>query len=147
MYVCAPMSAQKPHPLSAQYRIGIDAMDAQHERLFHLIDKFRETSASHLLDSVGIAAARDALEQLLEYTRLHFASEEKLLAERRYPGLDAHRALHRQIEAEVIALLTEIREHKTRTTPLKLNLFATIWLMEHIAGDDRDYARYVLAQS
>lgn len=129
----------------APYRLGIGAMDAQHARLFRLFDAFRQTAGEHLLDPVGIAAAQDTLEQLLDYTRLHFASEEKLLAESRYPGLDTHRAKHRELVAGVQSLLDEIRAHKTRTTPLKLNLLATIWLMEHIAGDDRDYAPFVLA--
>lgn len=127
------------------YHLGIDAMDAQHQRLFRLIERFRQTAENHLLDNVGINATREALEQLLEYTRLHFASEEKLLAQKRYPGLAAHRAKHRELEAGVVTLLDEIRAHKSRTTPLKLNLLATIWLMEHIAGDDKDYAQFVLS--
>jgi hemerythrin len=133
--------------LPPHLRIGIEAMDAQHARWIQLIEKFRAAGADQLREAVGYAAAKEALEHLLEYTRLHFASEERLLAEHRYPGLDAHREQHRKLEAAVAALLAEVRAHKTCTTPLKLNLLATIWLMEHITRDDREYARFIQAKS
>lgn len=132
--------------LPPHYRIGIEAMDAQHARWIQLIEKFRAAGADHLRDPAGYAAAKEALERLLEYTRLHFASEEQLLAEHRYPGLDAHREEHRKLEAAVAGLLAELLAHTTRTTPLKLNLLATIWLMEHIVQADREYARFILAK-
>jgi hemerythrin len=132
--------------LPPHYRIGIEAMDAQHARWIRLIEKFRAAGADHLRESAGYAAAKEALERLLEYTRLHFASEEKLLAEHHYPGLDAHREEHRKLETAVAALRAELHAHATRTTPLKLNLLATIWLMEHITQADREYARFILAK-
>jgi hemerythrin len=132
--------------LAPHYRIGIDAMDAQHARWIQLIDKFRTVATDHMRDQTGHAAARDALDKLLEYTRLHFASEEKLLAEHGYPDLDVHREEHRKLEAAVVALRDELHAHKTHSTPLKLNLLATIWLMEHITQDDRKYAPFILAK-
>lgn len=132
--------------LAPHYCIGIAAMDAQHARWIHLIEKFRAAGGDHLRDQTGHAAARDALEKLLEYTRLHFTSEEKLLAEHGYPGLEAHREEHRKLEAAVVALWDELHANTTHTTPLKLNLLATIWLMEHITEEDRKYARFLLAK-
>lgn len=143
-----PHTAAQTPPLPAHYRIGIEAMDAQHARWIQLIDTFRKVGMGHLLEPAGIEAARNALRDLLAYTKLHFASEEALLAEYRYPELAAHCQAHRQLEAAVIALDEEIHAHarNTHLTPLKLNLLATIWLMEHIAKEDKKYAEFILAQ-
>lgn len=129
--------------IDPKYSIGIAEMDAQHARWIHLIEEFRAAAAGHLLEQVGVVAAQRALEQLLAYTRDHFTSEEHFIAAHHYPGLDDHKSKHRELEAAVIKLLDEVRAHKTNTTPLKLNLFVTIWLMDHIMQDDDKYARFI----
>ena len=133
--------------IDPKYSIGIPEMDAQHARWIQLIEEFRHSASGHLLEHAGIAAAQHALEQLLNYTRDHFASEERFLALHKYPDLDAHKHHHRSLETEVAKLFDEIKAHKTNTTPLKLNLFVTIWLMEHIMQDDDKYARFIRAQA
>lgn len=133
----------KSYPIEGKYRIGIDEMDAQHAYWIHLIEEFRETASGHLVDGQGLSAAKHALVQLLEYTREHFHSEEIFIAARGYPHVEAHRRQHAELEAEVVKLLNEIEAHKTNTTPLKLNLFVTVWLMEHIMEHDKDYARFL----
>lgn len=136
---------QPTKPIDPKYSLGIPEMDAQHACWIELIEQFRAAAADHLLDPRSFDAAYHALEQLLAYTKQHFASEEKFIAERGYPDVELHSRQHRQLEADVARLLDEIREHKTRTTPLKLNLLITIWLMEHIMGEDRDYANFLRA--
>ena len=133
--------------IDPKYSIGIPEMDAQHARWIQLIEEFRARASGHLLEQAGTTAAQHALEQLLDYTRIHFASEERFIAAHRCPGLDAHKAKHRELEAEVGKLLDEIRAHKTNTAPLKLNLFITIWLMDHIMHDDDQYARFIRGQA
>lgn len=130
--------------IDRKYSIGIDEMDTQHARWIQLINEFRAAASGHLLEQAGIDAARHALEELLKYTRSHFASEEKLITAERYPELDAHKQKHRELEAFVVKLLDEIRGHKTGSTPLKLNLFVTVWLLEHILTEDKRYARFIL---
>jgi len=133
--------------LDPKYSIGIPEMDAQHARWIQLIERFRAAASDHMLEQAGLDAAAHALEKLLEYTQCHFTSEERFLADRRYPGIDDHRRTHRELEAKVVALLGEIRAHKTNTTPLKLNLFVTVWLMEHIMQEDDKYARFLRGKS
>jgi hemerythrin len=132
--------------IDRKYSIGIDEMDTQHARWIQLIDEFRTAASGHLLEQAGIDAARHALDELLKYTRSHFASEEKLIAAEHYPELEAHKQKHRELEAVVVKLLDEIRAHKSGTTPLKLNLFVTVWLLEHILSEDKKYARFILGK-
>lgn len=129
--------------INPKYSIGIDEMDNQHARWIQLIEEFRSVASGHLLEQAGIRAAQHALEELVKYTQYHFSSEEQFIAARNYPDLEAHKQKHRELEAEVLRLLDEIRTHKTNATPLKLNLFVTIWLMEHIMTEDNKYARFI----
>lgn len=131
--------------INPKYRLGIDAMDAQHARWIELIEDFKAIASGQLLETSSVDAAAHTLGKLLDYTRHHFASEERLLVQHAYPDLEAHKRQHREIEAVVVRLLDEVRSHKsTSITPLKLNLFATVWLMEHILQHDGKYARYIL---
>lgn len=129
--------------INPKYRIGIPEMDAQHARWIHLIETFRATAENHLRDPQGIAAARQALHALLEYTHSHFASEEALLAAHNYPDLDAHRASHDKLTAEINGLLGHLDNRKASIAPLKLNLLCTVWLFEHIMEHDKAYASFL----
>lgn len=132
--------------IDPKYSLGIAEMDTQHARWIHLIEKFRSVGFEQLMEKSGINAAAHALEDLLKYTRSHFASEEQFLTSHRYPDLESHKKRHRELEEVVEKLLAEIRAHKTNSTPLKLNLFITVWLMEHIIQEDGKYARFILGK-
>ena len=132
--------------IDPKYSIGIPEMDAQHARWIKLIEEFRSVGAEQLLEPAGIDAAAHALDELLKYTRSHFSSEEQFMATHHYPELDAHKMQHRQLETVVAKLLDEARAHKASGTALKLNLFGTGWLLEHIMQEDNKYARFVLSK-
>jgi len=132
--------------IDPKYRLGIDEMDIQHARWIRLIEEFRAVAEGRLLEPAGIEAAENALVKLREYTASHFASEEQFMAARAYPGLDAHKLRHRELEALVRALLEDLRSRKGSRAPLKLNLLVTIWLLEHILQEDGKYARFVVGK-
>lgn len=132
--------------IDPRYSIGVPEMDREHAHWIMLIEQFRSAAAGHLTDARGLDAARLALQKLSEYTQKHFASEERLLAKCAYPELGAHQIKHRELSAAVAKLSTEISEHSSSTTPLKLNLFVTVWLLEHIMSEDWKYARFILEQ-
>jgi len=133
--------------MDRKYRIGIDEMDRQHALWIDLIERFRAVAAEHLMDQVGLGAARVALDELLSYTRTHFGSEEELMKRHGYPGLAEHARKHREMAARLGEMRAEITRHETMSTPLKLNLMANVWLLEHILQEDADYARFILAKA
>ena len=128
------------------YSLGVPEMDREHAHCIDLVEAFRVAAAGHLADSAGLAAARRTLEELLDYTQTHFADEERLLASYQYPALAEHKARHRELTAAMLKLIRELAEHRDATTPLRLNLFVTVWLLEHIMTDDWKYASFIIAQ-
>ncbi len=111
-----------------------------------MINQFREAANGHLSDAVGLEAARQTLDDLLKYTEVHFASEERLLASCQFPELAAHKQKHQELTAAVQKLCAELAAHSAGSTPLKLNLFVTVWLLEHIMSEDWKYSRFIIAQ-
>ena len=130
--------------IDPRYSIGVPEMDREHAHWIALIERFRLAAAGHLMDHIGLDAARRTLEALLEYTQQHFANEEQLLATYQYPDLAEHRAKHRELTGAVLKLRKEIAEHSSESTPLKLNLFVTVWFLEHIMTEDWKYSRFIL---
>ncbi len=133
--------------IDPKYSIGIDAVDSQRARWIQIVDRFRAVGAEHLFERAGLEAAAHALEELVRYTKSQFASEERFIAAHSYPELEAHRKKHLEIEATISNLCTEIRARSTTTTALKLNLFITVWWMEHIMQEDAKYARFILGRA
>ena len=130
----------------SRFRLGIVEMDRQHSHWMELVEDFRAVAGGHLLEPVALQAARETLEKLLNYTKMHFASEEQFMADHRFPDLAAHKERHRELTAKLIELRDEIDGHSGNKTPLKLHLLVTIWLFEHIAQEDDQYARYILGK-
>lgn len=133
--------------IDPMYALGVEEMDAQHAVWLRLIAEFRAAAAGVLEGPEAVTAAARALDRLLDYTKSHFASEEALLAASHYPGLEAHRQQHREVREVVERLRGELRERGGRLTPLKLNLFASVWLLEHILREDGKCARFILGQA
>ncbi|HUI31201.1 MAG TPA: bacteriohemerythrin [Candidatus Acidoferrales bacterium] len=89
---------------------------------------------------------RDMLENILgglvEYTRVHFATEERLIQQSWYPFFEGHKKIHDDMIGEVELL--ELR-HKSGETSLSIYVmnFLKNWLADHIMGTDKNYGPYL----
>ena len=125
------------------YHIGIEVIDHQHAEWLSIVEEFRAVGAMELLNPAGFEAAEHALEKLVGYSERHFATEERLMAEHGYPGVEGHIQSHREFSSSLTRMLAEIKQHKHSMAPLKLNLLAAIWLFEHITRDDKKFGQFV----
>ena len=129
------------------YSIGIPEMDAQHAVWIALIHEFKSVAADELHNQERVVAATRALDELLNYTASHFASEERLLARYGYPELESHRHQHQVLTAAVSRLRDQVNTMTNGNVPIKLDLLAAVWLLEHITQDDLRYARFILKRA
>lgn len=122
--------------------VGIDEVDAEHRKLVNMLN--------HLGDAMrageGKAALAKVIGGLVAYTKIHFATEERLFAERGYPRAEAHIQEHR-------AFTRQIEEFQAGFEAGKLTLssdvmsFLTTWLRKHIQGSDMEYAKHFAKQA
>jgi len=126
----------------ARYQLEVPQIDREHQKLFELADKIYDSLAVDVI--VPMQEIRQALGELVESTRVHFANEEALMATTGYPGLQEHKVLHAQLITNITELGTN--ELAERFTPVDLYQFLCSWLGDHIEEHDRQFADF-FAQS
>jgi hemerythrin len=78
------------------------------------------------------------LEQLISYTKGHFAMEETLFRNHNYPQAAAHKQEHDALTKKVLDLQAEFKAGKTFIGAPTLN-FLRDWLTQHILKQDMSY--------
>lgn len=118
--------------------VGVPRMDDQHKVLLRLINRVADLGES---GATG-GAIRVILDQLVEYTRFHFAEEEKLMAAFGYPGVAGHHVIHEKFVAEVLEMVCRLGEGDAFDARSLLTLLKD-WLVKHIQGTDKQYGEHM----
>lgn len=119
-----------------EYKIGIDLVDSQHERLFEL--------AGIIYDLVKINEDIDKYDQIIEvlqelkdYTVFHFQEEEEYMLKINYPKFLSHKMLHKEFVAKVSSVnITSLDDNQTEYL-LEMLTFVLDWLQNHILKVDK----------
>jgi hemerythrin len=133
------MEIGEPQTLAADCRVGIAQVDAEHEQLFAIIQRVEDALGcdGDLVQVLAFAA----VQELIDYTRTHFASEERLMRQASYPQLEAHIRLHTVLLQAVDEMLLRI-EVGDPSACLELSRFLFSWLIDHILLEDRAFAAF-----
>jgi hemerythrin len=78
--------------------VGVRAMDNQHGILMDSINAVRQA----LLRGAGRETISELLDEFIELLRMHFRSEEQLMEQSGFTGLEEHRAEHHRILADIL---------------------------------------------
>lgn len=117
-------------------KVGHGLIDRDHQRLVALINQLGEAmSAGQGKDVCGAV-----LDELVDYTKTHFANEERLMAAHGYADAPAHRAEHASLIDDVEEFRVKYRAG-TATLSVFLLRFLMEWLTHHILESDKKLAR------
>lgn len=117
-------------------RIGVDAIDKDHQMLFSLLNKVLHSELTPVDLNV-------VLSNLVDYTQFHFRCEEKVMEICNMPGFEAHKAEHAEIAAKVGRF---VEAWSLETNPEKLEQFHEMfreWFLEHVRTDDVEISQHV----
>ena len=120
------------------YSVKIKVIDGQHQKLVHLVNELYEG----LNQGKGREASGKTLDELINYTRTHFAYEEQLFKIHGYPGYADHKAEHDALASKVIDFQKQFKEGKANLA-LPLMTFLKDWLINHIRGTDQKYTAFL----
>lgn len=120
------------------YRIGVDVIDRQHQKLFDIGNRFYAAWRQH----APRAGLRRIFDELLEYTTYHFAEEERLMQQIDYPALPQHRANHEELVELVNHYRTQLKGRTTGAERRALEFLRT-WLRAHVLDADRKIGVYL----
>jgi len=121
-----------------EYSVNIREIDDQHKKLIDMLNELFE--AMHKGDSKILV--RPVLEQMVDYAKSHFATEEKYFEQYDYPEVLAHVSEHKDFIAHVNKF---IRDYKADKVGLSLDVmtFLKQWLASHILGSDKRYSSFL----
>lgn len=121
-----------------EYSVHIPEIDAQHQRLFALAAELHTAMA----EGKGRTVLEQSLARLADYTKTHFAHEERFMLLHHYPEASAHKIEHDKLAAQVLDLQKRFRGGE-KTLTISLMVFLKNWLEHHIAGSDQQYSVYI----
>ena len=139
-------------PWSDDYLTGVAEVDADHRRLFALVNRLHarvrgaaegagdgvDEPAPGLTDPVATALAA-----LADYVEYHFAREEEVMENAGYPDLIAHMNRHRNLARTVRSLVTMHAENPAQPLGDDVLAFLKDWLTGHIIESDMAYVPFV----
>jgi hemerythrin len=124
-------------PWSEDLGTGVESMDAEHRLQVSLVNALEE-----LLRKGGDQAlATRTLAQLVDFSRVHFLSEELMMRLYAYPQHDAHKLEHGRLTDQVSDLQRRFEQGETQAA-LALADGLHRWLAGHIRTMDRAFAMW-----
>lgn len=120
-----------------KYELGNEKIDAEHRIFLGLIVYFR--------DSAEQGAPKDKLiriyREICKYAEFHFLSEENLMADCNYPGLEQHAKLHNSLLALANNKLYQLNTDSASADEIFQFLFE--WFALHTSQEDKKLVAYL----
>ncbi len=127
MYIQWKKSYETNHPL----------IDVEHRLLVML---FRKLDVAIKTGETETTVLR-IVQEVKRYVKFHFTSEENLMYETNYPGIEGHIAIHTHLLVDLNNMLGKLTIH--REFPEDVLDFLSDWLTNHIAHHDQLLAKHV----
>jgi hemerythrin len=117
------------------YTVGDATLDDEHKRLLGMIDELHQVvrGTDDQLRFNGV------LEELADYTVVHFEHEELAMRQCGYPNFDAHKTMHDEMRRRA----QEFRANVNSVDAEELLRFLKDWWVRHIQNQDKGYAPYL----
>jgi hemerythrin-like metal-binding protein len=114
-----------------EFSVGVEAVDHEHQELIGLINDLHEVmrgSGTH--DEVV-----ETLGEIYAQISAHFALEEKIMRDARYPGLSSHKEDHESLLDELLYIIDGVEDDGSYDEK-KLSDGMANWFSEHFRTHD-----------
>lgn len=115
------------------YKTGNKEMDEEHKEMFEILDKAFEEVEDDQRDQ----KIKDVLNDLYDYMKVHFKSEEHYMKDIEYPEYEEHKKLHNDIVKSCNELLGEINNMEASLFEKELAKMIDIHIINHILEEDK----------
>ena len=125
-----------------RYDTKIPLIDKQHKMLANIINELHQACCNvRDVDSMF----KEAMSRVVEYVRLHFATEQQILKQIKYPGYKEHIKEHESLVKDILESAKNFNEGK-RFVPHQFVHMLKDWFLSHIAITDKQYVSYIIGQ-
>jgi len=121
---------------SSTYSVGVRSIDEQHMELINLVNDMY----NHIVgdEEAERAYFKEVIHHAVEYVKVHFATEEKILLATKFPGYLEHKRAHDSFILNVIENIRDYEDGK-RVSLASFTHFLKDWILSHIAVMDKQY--------
>jgi hemerythrin-like metal-binding protein len=120
-----------------EYTVKDAELDCHHRRLFYLLNSAYE----NVMNSPEVDRILPIIDELSEYTRYHFSSEELHMREKGFNGVEEHIEKHREFAHTVEVLRSRYHDDDLEIAR-DLIIVLGEWLLGHVLKDDRMYSEF-----
>jgi len=121
------------------FSVGIKVIDDQHKELFALVnDMFNHVVGDAQAERVYF---KGVIQKAVEYVKVHFSTEEKIMLHANFPGYLEHKKAHDTFVLTVVEKVKDFEAGK-KFTLLEFTQFLKEWILTHIAIMDKGYFTY-----
>jgi diguanylate cyclase (GGDEF)-like protein/hemerythrin-like metal-binding protein len=123
---------------SNTHLVGVQEIDDQHRQLVQMVNRINQS----IVKKFEATLIEAAFQELLDFTRLHFATEQRLMLQHGYTDTTAHLQEHSQLLNKLGDLATQSAQGND------LLILQTIkdWLIGHIQHADKPLGAFLVAQ-
>ena len=120
-----------------KFSVKVKEIDDQHKGLFQIIND--------LNDAVSVGKAQDIIEatvhKMIEYSKVHFGTEEKYMTKYNYKGYQEHKVEHDEFSMKVLEMNSRLKA-EVYVMSSEITRFLKDWLTDHILVTDKKYGPY-----
>lgn len=127
---------------SSKLEMGIAEIDAQHRQLIDIAARVVEA----VREKLGTLGVDELVQELRDYTVVHFREEEERMDQLRYPGHGAHHIEHERLKHQVKQWQHDIYV-KDMVTVDEVLVFMRGWLLDHILQSDMAFKAWLEANA
>jgi hemerythrin len=127
---------------NSAWNIGHAEIDEQHQKWVELFNQLDRAFLSSTVSTDMTQVQKDIFEQILNYTRYHFACEEKAMQAVAWPGCAVHWRFHKEFEKIVYEKYREFEKGELVLSSELLGLMKN-WLLRHIQVEDPKFCEYL----
>lgn len=120
------------------FSVTVKELDDQHKKLVNILNVLHNA----MKKGEGKLKINLTLDELVSYTKFHFAHEEKLMKQYNYPTYTAHKKEHEDLIQKVVDYLSQFNSGKT-VLPAQLIQFLKEWIVNHIGQSDKKYGPFL----
>jgi hemerythrin len=114
----------------AEYCIGDETIDAEHQNLFHYANEvFKVKMSESKLDTIG-----PLIHRLYDYMKYHFDHEEAFMVKTNFQEIAYHKEKHAEIITEMNSIIKS--SHQITALTDKLAAMMVKWVLKHILEED-----------
>ena len=125
---------------SDTFSCGIKLIDDQHKELVKLINKmFNHVSGNEAQEREYF---NRVIQEAVEYVKIHFSTEERILEATRFSGYAEHKKVHDSFIHTVNENIKDLNSGK-RLSLFSFSKFLKNWILSHIAVMDKQYFSYL----